>query len=247
MTIPIAMLDERIRVHDALQLEFRQRLPFPEGGRANRYTSETFMYIPASLNINRLTFPKSHFYRSLKNYNRLQGPSFTLAQLAAPGGLLEKLQEYAARFPTFFDAATFSADDKKHLAAQEQTAKAFSMAFQRSLLEKTRSLTRWGKAGAIAAFAGEIREIMNTVLVAEKKAQANVIMRREEVASTRSLLNTAKLMEENRILYRLKELEYLERICDKVGSISLEGGGSVLEQLARLASPSAELLSGESI
>ncbi len=94
---------------------------------------------------------------------------------------------------------------------------------------------------------GEIREIMNTVLVAEKKAQANVIMRREEVASTRSLLNTAKLMEENRILYRLKELEYLERICDKVGSISLEGGGSVLEQLARLASPSAELLSGESI
>ncbi len=33
---------------------------------------------------------------------------------------------------------------------------------------------------------GEIRDIMNTVLVAEKKAQANVIMRREEVASTRT-------------------------------------------------------------
>lgn len=84
---------------------------------------------------------------------------------------------------------------------------------------------------------GEIREIMNTVLVAEKKAQANVIMRREEVASTRSLLNTAKLMEENQILYRLKELEYLERICDKVGNISLNGGGNVLEQLRSLALP----------
>ena len=84
---------------------------------------------------------------------------------------------------------------------------------------------------------GEIREIMNTVLVAEKKAQANVIMRREEVASTRSLLNTAKLMEENRILYRLKELEYVERICDKVGSISLNGAGSILEQLAGLTLP----------
>ena len=45
---------------------------------------------------------------------------------------------------------------------------------------------------------GEIRDIMNTVLVAEKKAQANVITRREEVASTRSLLNTAKLMDENK-------------------------------------------------
>ncbi len=81
---------------------------------------------------------------------------------------------------------------------------------------------------------GEIREIMNTVLVAEKRAQANVIMRREEVASTRSLLNTAKLMEENKVLYRLKELEYLERICDRVGSISLNGAGNVLEQLAAL-------------
>ncbi len=84
---------------------------------------------------------------------------------------------------------------------------------------------------------GEIRDIMNTVLVAEKKAQANVIMRREEVASTRSLLNTAKLMEENQILYRLKELEYLERICDKVGNISLSGGGNVLEQLAGIVLP----------
>ncbi|MCI8374740.1 MAG: slipin family protein [Lachnospiraceae bacterium] len=84
---------------------------------------------------------------------------------------------------------------------------------------------------------GEIRDIMNTVLVAEKKAQANVIMRREEVASTRSLMNTAKLMEENPVLYRLKELEYLERICDKVGSISVNGGGNLLEQLAGLVVP----------
>ena len=82
---------------------------------------------------------------------------------------------------------------------------------------------------------GEIREIMNTVLIAEKKAQANVIMRREEVASTRSLLNTARLMDENQTLFKLKEMEYLERICDKVGSISLNGGRGVLAQLAELA------------
>ena len=70
---------------------------------------------------------------------------------------------------------------------------------------------------------GEIKEILNTVLIAEKKAQANVITRREEVASTRSLLNTAKLMEENQTLYRLKELEFLEKICDKIGNVSLNG------------------------
>lgn len=82
---------------------------------------------------------------------------------------------------------------------------------------------------------GEIRDIMNTVLVAEKKAQANVIMRREEVASTRSLLNTARLMDENRTLLKLKEMEYLERICDKVGSISVSGGKGILDQLSELA------------
>lgn len=82
---------------------------------------------------------------------------------------------------------------------------------------------------------GEIRDIMNTVLVAEKKAQANVITRREEVASTRSLLNTAKLMDENKTLYKLKEMECLERICAQVGNIQV-GGGALLEQLQALVS-----------
>ncbi len=81
---------------------------------------------------------------------------------------------------------------------------------------------------------GEIRQIMNTVLVAEKQAQANVITRREEVASTRSLLNTAKLMEENQTLYKLKELEYVERICANVGNINLSGNGDVLQQLTAI-------------
>ena len=81
---------------------------------------------------------------------------------------------------------------------------------------------------------GEIREIMNTVLIAEKRAQASVITRREEVASTRSLLNTAKLMDENRTLRRLKELEYMERICGSVGTISLSSSGDLLGQLTAL-------------
>ncbi|MBD0382641.1 slipin family protein [Paenibacillus sedimenti] len=81
---------------------------------------------------------------------------------------------------------------------------------------------------------GDIKDIMNTVLLAEKKAQANLITRREETASTRSLLNTARLMDENQTLYRLKELEFLEKICEKIGTISLGGGGNLLEQLNSL-------------
>ena len=85
---------------------------------------------------------------------------------------------------------------------------------------------------------GDIREIMNGVLVAEKRAQANVITRREEVASTRSLLNTARLMDENKTLYKLKELEYIERISENVGNISVMGSGSILTQLTSVLSGS---------
>ena len=87
---------------------------------------------------------------------------------------------------------------------------------------------------------GEVKEIMNLTLIADKKAQANIITRREETASTRSLLNTARLMEENPTLYRLKELEYLERICERVGNISLTGNDAILERLGGLLGDSRE-------
>lgn len=81
---------------------------------------------------------------------------------------------------------------------------------------------------------GEISAIMNSVLAAEKRAQANVITRREEVASTRSLLNTAKLMDENATLRRLKELEYIEKICEKVGEITVDARSGILTQLTKI-------------
>ena len=81
---------------------------------------------------------------------------------------------------------------------------------------------------------GDVKDIMNKVLVAEKNAQANSIMRREETASTRSLLNTAKLMEDNTMLWKLKEMEYVEKIADKIGEISVSGNGSLVEQLKQI-------------
>jgi regulator of protease activity HflC (stomatin/prohibitin superfamily) len=84
---------------------------------------------------------------------------------------------------------------------------------------------------------GDVKEIMNQVLVAEKKAQANIIMRREETASTRSLLNTAKLMEDNPMLFKLKEMEYVEKIAEKINSISVSGNGVLIDQLRQIFIP----------
>ena len=79
---------------------------------------------------------------------------------------------------------------------------------------------------------GEMRELINRVVEAEKVAQANLIRRREETAATRSLLNTAKLMADNPLLLRLKELEALERVTEKIGRIDVTAGsGEGLEVL----------------
>ncbi len=71
---------------------------------------------------------------------------------------------------------------------------------------------------------GDIRELLNKVVEAERVAKANLIRRQEETAATRSLLNTSKLMENNPLLLRLKELEALEKLVEKVGRIDLHTG-----------------------
>jgi regulator of protease activity HflC (stomatin/prohibitin superfamily) len=82
---------------------------------------------------------------------------------------------------------------------------------------------------------GDTKDILAKVVEAEKAAQANVIHRREETNATRSLLNTAKVMEDNSVALRLKELETLEKVTEKIGNISVYGGlDSVMSDLVRI-------------
>lgn len=82
---------------------------------------------------------------------------------------------------------------------------------------------------------GEMREILNKVVTAEKEAEANVIRRREETNATRSLLNTAKVMAENPVMLRLKELEALESVAGKVDRLTIHNGTSgLMNDLVRL-------------
>ncbi|WP_299474665.1 slipin family protein [uncultured Roseibium sp.] len=87
---------------------------------------------------------------------------------------------------------------------------------------------------------GEMREILNKVVTAEKEAEANVIRRREETNATRSLLNTAKVMAENPVMLRLKELEALESIVGKVDRLTVHNGtGGLMNDLVKLRDDSA--------
>ena len=87
---------------------------------------------------------------------------------------------------------------------------------------------------------GEMKTILNQVVEAEKVAQANLIRRREETAATRSLLNTARLMDENPTLLRMKELETLEKVTEKIDKLTVFGGlDGVLKDMVRIQVPSA--------
>jgi len=90
------------------------------------------------------------------------------------------------------------------------------------------------RVGAIALkdiiLPGVMSEILNQVVTAEKQAQAGLIRRREETAATRSIVNTAKRMEDSPLLVRLKELETLEKAAEKVEKIHVHGGFDTLLQ-----------------
>jgi regulator of protease activity HflC (stomatin/prohibitin superfamily) len=82
---------------------------------------------------------------------------------------------------------------------------------------------------------GEMKTILAKVVEAEKAALANVIRRREETSATRSLLNTARVMEDNPTALRLKELETLEKVTEKIDKISVFGGlDAVLKDLVKI-------------
>lgn len=82
---------------------------------------------------------------------------------------------------------------------------------------------------------GEMRDILNKVVAAEKEAEANVIRRREETQATRALLNTAKVMEENPVMLRLKELEALTELAGKVDNLTVHNGtAGLMNDLVKL-------------
>lgn len=92
--------------------------------------------------------------------------------------------------------------------------------------ELSERLASWGLALARVdlkdlVLPGDMRALLNQVIEADKRAAANVITRREETAATRSLANTAKLLESNPTLMRLKELEAWKDIAGTVGNVTV--------------------------
>lgn len=88
---------------------------------------------------------------------------------------------------------------------------------------------------------GEMKAILTQVVEAQKVAEANLIRRHEETQATRSLHNTAKVMEGNPVLLRLKELEILEKISGRISTLNVYGGlDGVMNDMVRLTERSTK-------
>ncbi len=82
---------------------------------------------------------------------------------------------------------------------------------------------------------GDMKTLLNKVIEAEKVAAANVILRREDAAATRNLANTAKVIAENPVLMRLKELETMKDVAAHIDELKLVVGGDSLAGLVTAA------------
>jgi regulator of protease activity HflC (stomatin/prohibitin superfamily) len=171
---------------------------------------------------------------TLTAFRRIVDPERVAATVADVDAWLYRLVQFAIR-------EAVAARTLDEVLAAKNALDAELRAFVRErVAEAGLEVTELGVKDVILP--GEIRELVNKVVEAERTAKANQIRRQEETAATRSLLNTAKLMEDNPLLLRLKELESLERLVEKVGKIDLhagrgEGLDALLNDLVRLKAP----------
>ena len=160
---------------------------------------------------------------TLTAFIRVTDPEKAALATADVNGTLYRLVQFAIREAV----ATRTLDDI--LAARDEIDNQVRAFVAARATELGAEVTEIGVKDVILP--GDVRELLNKVVEAERVAKANLIRRQEETASTRSLLNTAKLMENNPLLLRLKELEALEKLVEKVGRIDLHTGGGGFDAL----------------
>jgi regulator of protease activity HflC (stomatin/prohibitin superfamily) len=177
-----------------------------------------------------LTRDKVQVRLTVSLFHRIVDPERVVAGAVDVSATLYKLVQFALR-----EAVAIRTLDEL-LGARDKLDEELRAALEERAPDLGITITDVGVKDVILP--GEIRELVNKVIDAERTAKANLIRRQEETAATRSLLNTARLMEDNPVLLRLKELETLERLVEKVGKIDLHasagtGLDALLEGLVR--------------
>ena len=128
---------------------------------------------------------------------------------------LRRVYRNVAFYRTLFDERGIDVEEVRELDALLSDKNAVANAMEESVRRQAAALgielVSLGIKDIILP--GDMKELMNKVIQAQKAAEANLISRREETAAMRSQANTAKLLQASPTLMRLRELEVLEKIA----------------------------------
>ena len=98
------MIEELVKVHDKFAIEIKLGFNARRRQKVSDFAVNTWIFIPNSLDINRMTYQKSDFYRDLKSNIRLITPTYLLQAIAdknkEPFALMEKSFKEMASDPT---------------------------------------------------------------------------------------------------------------------------------------------------
>ncbi len=98
------MIEDLVKIHDKFSVEIKLGFIARKKQEISDFAVNTWMFIPNSLDINRVTYEKSDFYRDLKSNIRLITPIYLLRDIAIrekePFALVEKSFEDLASQPS---------------------------------------------------------------------------------------------------------------------------------------------------
>lgn len=114
------MIDIAAKVHDKFSIEFKVGFLVRRKQEQSNFSINTWMFVPNSLDINSLTYSKSHFYRDVKSYIRLITPVFLLREItegeAIPLKNLERVFHKTASEPTLIAIKEYESEIKMFTA-----------------------------------------------------------------------------------------------------------------------------------
>ncbi len=140
-----------IHQRDRMQFELKSEFIPLNTNHVSIFSQELYIFIPNSLQINPLTYPKHQFYCDETHFIRYKTPRFTLKQLVDPANVLSPLNVIAFDF-----GAELSNEVMRHV---EDELKLLGNIFRSALRERVLILMKQIKKSSADEFCAECQEL----------------------------------------------------------------------------------------
>lgn len=153
------MIEIKTTVHDNFSVEFKQSFVVNNKTKDNKFTINSWLFIPNSLDIDPLTYGKDQFYRDVKSNVRLITPIFLLKDIADSSGLPQTYLKKA------MDELT-SAPSKDKISEYEYQIKMFCAITKSSMRDEVSHIISTKKKSDFISLSKQYLEVVKKILAA---------------------------------------------------------------------------------